>query len=327
MNDRAVGILDNYEFNVIRTQKGRNSILAETESGWVILKEYKGPAARLEVLDKLLTAVEECGFSRAERLIRNKEGEVSCKDQDQVSYIVKTWPGGKECSLKDGQECREAVGAMARLHAVMYQPQLASDGGIRVTGLAEEYRKRNRELKRVRKFLREKGQKTPFEICLQQNFDQFLEEALAVTEEVESYGHFFHAQDIREAGSFCHGELTHHNLLNQNGFHIVNFEKFAQDSQMRDLYLFLRKLLEKTNWSVPMARALLDVYDREKKLTVQDTLQLYYRFAYPEKFWKIVNFYFNNGKAWIPCRNMEKIEKLMSQKPSKKAFLEQTFSL
>ncbi len=51
-------------------------------------------------------------------------------------------------------------------------------------------------------------------------------------------------------------------------------------------------------------------------------MQLYYRFAYPEKFWKIVNFYYNSGKAWIPGRNREKLENLLRQEEEKKAFLD-----
>ena len=62
-------------------------------------------------------------------------------------------------------------------------------------------------------------------------------------------------------------------------------------------------------------------------MTAADFLQLYYRFAYPEKFWKIANFYYNSGKAWIPGRNMEKLEKLVDLRKAKNAFLEQTFSL
>ena len=172
-----------------------------------------------------------------------------------------------------------------------------------------------------------KSQKTTFEINLQQTFDLFLEEAERVTEDVRSYGSLLDARECEESGSFCHGDYQHHNLLCQNTTSVINFEKCALDSQMRDLYLFLRKLLEKTNWSVPLARGLLDVYGRISPLSAVDYLQLYYRFAYPEKFWKIVNFYYNSRKVWIPGRHMEKLERLLIQQGVKKAFLEQTFSL
>lgn len=327
MNDRAVSVLEQYDFEVIRTQKSRNAFLCETNKGWMILKEYRGPVFRLELLDKLLKTAAQNGCERVEQLVPNKEGELFCVDQEQSRCIVKTWPGGRECSLKDGQECRQAMTLLARLHKAMCAASLAGEYGLHAQSLLEDYEKRNRELKKVRRFLREKGQKTTFEIYLQQNFDVFLEEALRVTEEVRAYGDVLGSKECDENGTFCHGDFQHHNLMCADRISVINFEKYALDSQMRDLYLFLRKLLEKTNWSVPIARGLLDVYGKEKKLTAVDMLQLYYRFAYPEKFWKIVNFYYNSGKAWIPGKNLEKLQKLLDLRSVQKDFLEQTFSL
>lgn len=228
----------------------------------------------------------------------------------------KGWTGMPRCYAHPGGSAQCAAFSTA-----------AAGVWLHAVSLAEEYEKRNRELRKVRRFLREKSQKTTFEINLQQTFDLFLEEAERVTEDVRSYGSLLDARECEESGSFCHGDYQHHNLLCQNTTSVINFEKCALDSQMRDLYLFLRKLLEKTNWSVPLARGLLDVYGRISPLSAVDYLQLYYRFAYPEKFWKIVNFYYNSRKVWIPGRHMEKLERLLIQQGVKKAFLEQTFSL
>ncbi len=70
---------------------------------------------------------------------------------------------------------------------------------------------------------------------------------------------------------------------------------------------------------------LLTSYNGVRPLDERDYRQLYLRFAYPEKFWKIVNFYYNSGKAWIPGRNMEKLEKLFAQEREKKLFLKSLF--
>ena len=72
MNDRAVSILENYDAQILRTTKGRGTILAETEQGWLVLKEYGGPAARLEILEKVLLEIRNKGFEKAELLLRNK---------------------------------------------------------------------------------------------------------------------------------------------------------------------------------------------------------------------------------------------------------------
>ena len=49
MNDRAVSVFENYDVEILRTAKGRGALLGETAQGWLILKEYTGPAVRLEV--------------------------------------------------------------------------------------------------------------------------------------------------------------------------------------------------------------------------------------------------------------------------------------
>ena len=70
---------------------------------------------------------------------------------------------------------------------------------------------------------------------------------------------------------------------------------------------------------------MLEAYEEVRPLDVLSRIDLYYRLAYPEKFWKIVNFYYNSGKAWIPGRNQEKLEKLVSQEKEKQHFLEEVF--
>ena len=94
---------------------------------------------------------------------------------------------------------------------------------------------------------------------------------------------------------------------------------------VRDLYLLLRKLLEKENWSVSLGAELLEVYEKEHPISAHSQIDLYYRLAYPEKFWKIANFYYNSGKSWIPGKNQEKLEKVMAQEKEKQHFLDEVF--
>ncbi len=325
MNDRAVSIFEKYDIQILRTAKGRGALLAQTEEGWYILKEYTGPAARLEAQEKLLARIRESGFTAVEELRRNKEGELISYDQDRVPYILKTWFEGRECNLRDVKECQNAVKTLGRLHHAMTQPQLASEYQIPAFSLEKEYLKHNRELKKVRRYLREKGQKTEFEIYLLHHYDFFYEKALKAEECLKKDRG---KQEKASPGTgaqavFCHGDFQHHNLIcRPDGFAVINFEKFLLDNPIRDLYLFLRKLLEKNNWSPSLALSMLTAYETQRTLTDEDRTQLYYRFVYPEKFWKIVNFYYNSTKTWIPGRNQEKLENLLSQEAEKCVFLE-----
>lgn len=326
MNDRAVALLEQYEIEVLRTRKGRGAIICDTNQGCLIFKEYTGNNDRIVMQDRLLHYIRKQDKILTETIIPTAEGALSVKDGDGVQYVLKTYQEGRECNIYDKQECVEAVRLLARLHGCMEVP-VDLWGDIPAFSQAREYEKHNKELKRVRRYLKQRSQKTWFEICLLNSFDYFLSQAAEVTQEWEEY------QKIRESSdtgctvnTYCHGDYQYHNILRcDKGWFVVNFEKCMRDDPIRDLYLLLRKLLEKSNWSVALGKELLEAYERERSISAMSRIDLYYRLAYPEKFWKIVNFYYNSGKAWIPERNREKLEKLMVQEKEKQNFLEEVF--
>ena len=326
MNDRAVELLEQYEIEVFRTRKGRGAILCETNLGSLILKEYSGSPDRIELQNKLLKQISDAGLVNVESIIPNREGALFVKDGDGVGYVLKTWRDGRECSLYDKAECAEAVRLLARLHNCMRLPADTLNLPLAFS-LEKEYDKRNRELKRVRKYLQQKKQKTWFEMNLRQVLDSFLEQALDVTKGWAAYRPVMEGNQKEEGFvSFCHGDYQYHNILQgTDGWFLVNFEKYMRDDPIRDLYLLLRKLLEKVNWSVSLGAELLEIYEKERPIEARSWIDLYYRLAYPEKFWKIVNFYYNSGKAWIPEKNQEKLEKVISQEKEKQHFLDEVF--
>jgi len=395
MNDRAVSLLDQYEIEVAGTRKGRGAILCDTDRGTLIFKEYAGSPQHLRVQDRLLRTIAEKGLVEAEQLLPTKEGEFSVKDHDGVSYILKTYREGRECNIREPEECLAAVRQLAKLHLSTQegltsepwegrksptdewlqeeQPKdiaVLSNGGMEpedARAMADagmetedarirsdiqsgqenleakgnavrkdeakaelapvdvmaEYEKRNRELRRIRKFLLGRSQKTWFEISLLGCFDRFYDQAKEAQEGWKAYQNAAQREDRL---AYCHGDYQYHNiLLDQKAWYLINFERCIKDDPVRDLHLLLRKLLEKSGWSAQLGEKLLREYERIRPLSAISKIDLYYRLSYPEKFWKIANFYYNSGKAWIPGKNLEKLEKLLSQETEKKAFLETVF--
>lgn len=319
MNDRHVSLLENYELEVLRTWKGRGALLFETNIGTVILKEYIGYKEKSSFQETVLSLIKENGFSDVETIIRNKEGELLTTDADGISYILKTYREGRECNVRDENECILAMETLARLHkASVINRELPILG--RTFTVGQEFEKHNKELRRVKKYLKEKGQKNDFEIYLMQCYDYFFDMAIQVAEKLNTYEE---AIKKNSSGLICHGDYQHHNLMmTQEGLFLINFEKCVQDSPARDIYLFMRKLLEKNDWNKETGFLLLSAYEKENELKPEDYVQLYYRMSYPEKFWKIVNFYYNSGKAWIPGKNLDKLIKINEQEIQKIEFLE-----
>ncbi|MCL2254041.1 MAG: CotS family spore coat protein [Lachnospiraceae bacterium] len=319
MNDRAVSLLDNYDIEVLRTWKGRGAILCETSRGTLIFKEYSGSRDKVYFQDALLNHIKEKSDLQIESIMKTKEGTFLADDHEGTPYILKTWFEGRECNIRDMEECKMAVRTLARMHLVSNLSELDILNSKMPFQIDKEFDKHNKELRRVKKFLKDKSQKSDFELRLMQAYDYFLNIALQVTEELR----FFTNEFKDERGLVCHGDFQYHNLLlSQGKMNLINFEKCVIDNPVRDLYLFMRKLLEKSNWSELIGDELISAYIEERKMTKADHTQLFYRLSYPEKFWKIVNFYYNSGKAWISGKNLEKLEKLIDQEKEKQAFLE-----
>ncbi|MDE6204019.1 MAG: CotS family spore coat protein, partial [Lachnospiraceae bacterium] len=199
MNDRSVGLLDNYDIEVLRTWKGRGAILCETRQGILILKEYGGHREKAVFQDTLLKHVQEMGFKNVENILKNKEQELLTQDQDGSFYVLKTYFDGRECNVRDMDECRQAVKVLARLHNASGMEDAVMEGSVPHFAHME-FEKHNKELRRVRKYLKDRGQKTDFEIFLKRNYDYYLNLALQITEELRA----FQREDKRRF--VCHGD-------------------------------------------------------------------------------------------------------------------------
>lgn len=322
MNDKAVALLEQYDIKVLHTRKGRGAILCDTPQGVLIFKEYAGNENRLALENKVLQQIEEKGLVKVDALLATKEGALFVKDKDGISYILKTYYEGRECNIFDRNECITAMQLLAKLHSSMELEEASPDAKLRSP--LQEYEKRNKELTRIRSFLHKRGQKQVFERLLSSAMDVYLEQAKQVTEDWRKYEE--QLGDKQGHTACFHGDYQYHNIiLLEKEWYVVNFEKCQWGSQISDIYLLMRKLLEKSNWSVTLGKELLEAYKQIRPISAYDSIDLYYRLAYPEKFWKIANFYFNSRKVWIPEKNIEKLNKVLEQETARQTFLERVF--
>lgn len=315
MNDRAVSLLEQYDIEVTRTRKGRGVILCDTDQGVYCFQEFMGKEKKLEIIHQLTEQAMNEGIP-IQRILATKEGNMLVKDGDGIGYILKTYPEGREMNVADGREVQEAVTLLARLHRCMQRVTVENEESIPIFSVQSEYEKRNREMIRARKYLRCRGQKCNFERRLLETLDYYIEKG---NEIAENYGMIAGQEEI----SFCHGDFQYHNLMYQGmQLQIVNCEKIVRDRQIRDLYFFLRKILEKRSWDISTGLALLQVYETENPISEKARQDLKLRLSYPEKYWKSVNFYMNTHKCWIPDKNLEKLEKILAQEENHERFVQ-----
>jgi len=345
VEEKSLEFFENYEITVTGTARTRGAFRIDTERGPKLLLPYSGSEQRAMFEQGVLMKLRECGFY-VDGYVANKEGAYVTKDEYEEPFLMKDWYFGEECNVRKPDQALSAVRHLASLHnaltGVMRSavPPVSENGsdtreGTTATGmlqalpgavqksLPELFEKRNRELRRVRSFIREKKRKAYFETVYINTFPEFYEKAEAALARAKELG----CDEVLEAavreGRVCHGTYTHHNLLvlHDGSFATVNFDKACLGVQITDFYLFFRKLMEKTGWDRRLAESLIEAYTSVRRVGKAEWQVFYLLLSYPEKFWKITNSYNNGKKSWIPQKTTEKLLAVKEQEKEKEALL------
>lgn len=321
MYNRPEQVLEQYELEVKSVSKGREGYICDTSQGRKLLKEYRGSAERAEFLLEIL------GFLRGKGILvengmRTEAGSPLAQDEEERRYLLMDTFSGAECDTRSRDDMLKAVRVLAQFHnaAECYEGTVPEFMRTEKQALLRLYEKHNRELVKVRNYIKGKKKKNEFEVMFAGKYDYFMgraQEATTLLRELEPEPDIF---------GFCHGDYNHHNVIfTPRGTAIVHFDSLSYHIRISDLANFIRKMLEKNNWNAGLGIDLIRAYDDKRKLSPQELRYLFLYLAYPEKFWKIANHYYNTHKAWLSGRNIEKLEKVIAQENARSQFLQILF--
>jgi len=261
--------------------------------------------------------------------------------------MLKKWYAGRECDVRREADVLEAVRNLARLHEIMCWKhfsvsaaeippdpdgqELSPPSGRH---LKEEFLCHNRELKKVRGYIRNKVNKGEFEYLFLKYFDSMYQLAMRVTRRLEDSDYEELYRKSLKEGLLVHGDYNYHNLIMLPGnarsvgasIATTNFEHFHRDVQVLDLYYFLRKVMEKHKWKESLGRAMLEAYAEIRPFSPGELEVIALKTAYPEKFWKTANSYYHSNKAWIPEKSVEKLQTAVLQTEEKIRFIQKIFA-
>lgn len=325
MQDYELTILEKYHINVKSTRKTRGAFFCDTDEGLLLLREAGMSGKRIPALYRLCEHLKEQGYVRVDQMVANEDGEYVSASEDGNRYILKHWFYGRECDIRRNGEVLEAARNLAKLHLLMHGETEGLE--TREPYLKEEYLRHNRELRKVRKFMRTQSPKGDFELAFLGCFASMYEWAEAALSCLENFDYESLYRENVEKNSLVHGDYNYHNILmTPEGIATTNFDKFRKDVQVEDLYYFLRKAMEKHGWDKKMGDHILNMYGAIRPLSGEEMEYLKIRFVYPEKFWKIADSYYRSNKAWISVKSVEKLKMAMMQTEEKRDFLENIFS-
>jgi len=354
VEDRSQEALKRYRLKIYNMYKARGAYIIESDNGLKLFKVFEGSRNRALFEHMIKEHLYRNGYPNTDIFVKTVDDDIISEDSSGCQYIMKNWFWGEECNLLDLSQVEAASANLARLHRLLTgldfsQEQIAHNVS---PDLASTFEKRNRELKRVKAYIREKRQKNEFELCYLTYYDDFYEQGLLALKLLTSSCYDKLVEEAISKRQVCHGNYTYHNIImlknkleaitktyippgwinrqpvtiNELGggneaIATTNFEKAFIGLQVFDLYQFIRKVMEKNDWDSSFGNCIIDAYDRIRPLSREELRILYILLLYPEKFWKITNYYYNSKKSWISVRNTQKLKLIGEQNMKKELFL------
>lgn len=324
MDDRYEEIFKQYDIKIHNAYRTRGAYILETNHGIKLCRNFEGSKNRVEFENKILGHLRDAGYQYVDNYMYNINNEIITLDSRNNQYVIKNWYIGEECNLKEIKDVLVAANNLAVLHLKMRGIQFSTEQ-IRYNvynDLSHLFGKHNRELRRVRSYIRDKKIKNEFEVCFLNFYENFYKEGCMATDLLKESNYSSILEKANRFNYVCHGNYTYHNIIFlQVGTATTNFEKASKGVQISDLYHFLRKVMEKNHWDIKTGDQIIEEYDKILPLSKNELKVLYILLLYPEKFWKLTNYYYNGKKSWIPQKNIQKLINIGEQAGQKADFL------
>lgn len=324
MDDRYDEVFRQYNFKIENIYRARGALLLETDKGVKLFRSIQNSRPRIEFENNILLFLKEQGYKNIDLYYPNQDNEIISEDSQGEKYTVKNWCVGEESNLKDAVQVKNAARNLAILHKELKSVSFAKERPFNQSQvLPGLFEKHNRELKRVKTYIIDKKQKNEFEVRFLNVYDRFYEQATEALRRLKNSQFDEIMKQSIVKGTIMHGSYTYHNIVvTDDGIFTTNFDKADVGLQVSDLYYFIRKVMEKNNWDVELCNIILDEYLANNALDKGEQQLLYILMLYPEKFWKVTNYYYNGKKSWISGRTIQKLACIQQQEQIKNLFLQ-----
>jgi len=324
LNDKIREVVDQYDIKVNDAYRGRGAFICETNHGLKLVKEYHLSPNRLNFESMVKYVIKDRGYTAVDQFLINKKGELLTKGKAERSYVMKDWFEGHECDTRNISDVILTTNNLASLHKVMKNICLVGRYARSCYSSSTEsiFAKHNRELRAIKNYIKNKHQKNEFEVQYMSYYSAFHEQGEAALTMLNKSLYKDLYEEALSTKTMCHGDYNqHHVLIQKNQVATTSFDRLNVNIQINDLYLFIRKVMEKNSWDISLGKKIISAYDEIKVITKAEMEYLYILLLYPEKFWKIANHYNNTRKSWTSGRNIEKLNMFIRQKDEREQFL------
>ncbi|PYG89009.1 spore coat protein I [Ruminiclostridium sufflavum DSM 19573] len=314
MHELESQLQENYDIKINSITNYRDMFIASTNNGKRLIKLTALKPERVYFIAEVKEYLLNNGFENIDKSIYTNTGVPFITYNNQTIYMS-NFIDGRECNLDNREETIRSARLLANMHKAS-KGCICSENSISRSELGKLpacYRKRLDEIKKLKKNA-QKG-KLKFDNLMCQYVDYFYEQGEKAINMLDNSEYFELVGDAEKIKNISHHDFNHHNIFVQDKeMYLINFEYCCYDLKVYDLVNLLRRKMRKCEWNIFEAFNIINEYCKIEPLCEGEFELMKIMFTFPQKFWRVVNKYYNSKKGCTEksyiCRLQEAIDEI-----------------
>lgn len=291
----------------------KDTFMIVTSQGRKVIRKMPFSPERLNFVHGAKEHLAKNGFTYVDRYLCTLNGEPFF-NFDNSCYTLVDFIDGRECNFDSDLDVKRAAAALAEMHK-------ASRGYVEPVGckvqddlgkLPGYFLKRLDDIRKMKK--QAKRGKGRFDQLFLEHVDYFFEMGESAAEELNSSGYSGLVEMTRAEGLFCHHDYTHHNIIMEDDrVSLVNFDYCCFELKIYDIANFIRRKMRKCEWDISKTVLIIDSYNSIEPLSTEDMAVMKIILKFPQKFWRVVNRYYNSRRSWSERSFVARLQEVIDE--------------
>jgi CotS family spore coat protein len=312
---------ESYDIKINSITNYRDMFIANTNNGKRLIKITTLKPERVCFISEVKEHLINNGFINIDKNNYTNSGKVFITYNYQTIYMS-NYIDGRECNLENKDETIKCARLLANMHKASKGFICSEDSKSRseLGKLPSCYKKRLDEIKKLKKNA-QKG-KLKFDNLMCQYVDYFYEMGEKAINMLDVSDYYLLVEESEKTKNISHHDFNHHNIFVKNeDMYLINFEYCCYDLKIYDLVNLLRRKMRKCEWNINEADRIINEYCKIETLCKSEFELMKIMFMFPQKFWRIVNKYYNSKKGCTEKSYINRLQEVIDEIQFLKAFL------
>ena len=298
-----------------KIKKDKSCFVLTTDSGSLTIKKSLDNCAKVMFAHEIKEHLAANGFTNTDRYRPAISGKPYVEYEGNVYVCCKTL-NLRETSFTDPKDVLRAVEGMAQMHRLSRGINPTSK--LRRENAFGQLRKDLTDIVAIKRRLGQTSSLSDFDVIFLKNYDFYTSQMKETLAELEATKFDSYLQESLIQPSIIHNRLKEETLLFENdNLHIINFGAAEIGYSIFDLVSVVsRYIRENPHGGELSVYDLLEAYNRQYPLRVEDIRITRALLHFPFRFMKLLRAYYSKKRTWTPSAIFSKMQDIASDRES-----------